>query len=187
MFKNTSNSYGSVAKFFHWFIVITLLCLFISGYNLENFSIPVLRKAHKATGFLILLLVVARLLWRFGNITPTYEASMPKWMVISAHSMHYILYSLMIAVPLAGFIASNAGQYSVSFLFLFDMPSLFVSKDSKLASDAMFIHRQAVLIFAYVIGAHILAALYHHYIKKDNILKRMLPFNRINHQASFWL
>ena len=178
MLKNTPNSYGSIAKFFHWFIAITLLGLFITGYNLENFGIPMLRKAHKAIGFMILLLVVARLLWRFGNITPTYEASMPKWMILSAHSMHYMLYALMIVVPLAGFIASNAGQYPVSFLFLFDMPSLFASKNPELGKDAMFIHRQAALIFAYAIGAHILAALYHHYIKKDNILKRMIPFNK---------
>jgi cytochrome b561 len=176
MLKNTANSYGSIAKFFHWFIAITLLCLFISGYNLENLGIATLRKAHKALGFIVLLMVVARLLWRFSNITPVYESSMQKWMILSAHSMHYMLYALMIIVPLAGFIASNAGQYPVSFLFLFDMPSLFVSKNPELSKDSMFIHKQAALIFVYAIGAHILAALYHHYIKKDGILKRMIPF-----------
>lgn len=176
MLKNTLNSYGSVAKFFHWFIAIVLLGMFISGYNIDNFAIPGLLKAHKAVGFLILLLVVARLLWRFGNIIPTYEPSMPKWMVLAAHSVHYILYALMIVVPLAGFIASNAGQYPVSFLFLFDMPSIFAIKNPELSQDAIFIHKQAVLVFAFIIGAHVLGALYHHYVKKDDILKRIIPF-----------
>lgn len=180
MLKNTINSYGSVTKFFHWLIAIILLCMFVSGYNLEDFNISWLRKAHKAFGFLVLLLVVVRLLWRFGNITPAYDPKMPKWMVFAAHSMHYLLYALMITVPLAGFIASNAGQYPVSFLFLFDMPSLFATKDIELAKTAMFIHRQVAFIFGWIIGAHVLAAIYHHFIKKDNILKRMLPLRNKN-------
>ena len=178
MLKNTLNSYGSVTKFFHWFIAFALLGMFISGYNLEDSAIAMLRKAHKAIGFVILLLVVARLLWRFGNITPSYELSMPKWMILAAHFTHYLLYALMLVVPLAGFIASNAGQYPVSFLFLFDMPSIFAVKNPELAKDAMFIHKQAALVFALAIGAHILAAIYHHYIKKDDILKRIIPFNK---------
>lgn len=177
MFKNTTDSYGSVAKFFHWFIAVAIIGLIIVGYNLENTSYPMFRKAHKAIGFFILLMVVARLLWRFGNIVPSYNA-LPKWMVLGANAMHYTLYALMIVVPFAGFIASNAGHYPVSFLFLFDMPSLFADKDLELGKNAMFIHKQAALIFTCVIGLHTLAALYHHFINKDNILKRMLPFRK---------
>ncbi len=100
-------------------------------------------------------------------------------MILGANAIHYTLYALMIVVPLAGFIASNAAHYPVSFLFLFDMPSLFADKYLQLSKDAMFIHKQAALIFTCVIGLHILAALYHHFIRKDNILKRMLPFKKI--------
>jgi cytochrome b561 len=178
MFKNTTDSYGSVAKFFHWFIAVAIIGLIIVGYSLENINSSMLYKAHKAIGFFVLLVVIARLLWRFSNIVPSYHA-LPKWMVFGANAMHYTLYALMIIVPFAGFIASNAGQYPVSFLFLFDMPSLFANKYPQLGKDAMFIHKQAALIFACVIGFHILAALYHHFIRKDNILKRMLPFKKI--------
>ena len=179
MLKNTNNSYGSVSKFLHWFMGITLICLITIGYFLEDLKMPELYKAHKAMGFLMLLLVVARLLWRFGNLTPTYDNSIPKWMAFAGHSLHYVLYALMIVTPLSAFIASNAAQYPVSFLFLFDMPSLFANKDAELAKSAMWIHRQVALILALAIGAHALAALYHHFIRKDNILKRMLPFVRI--------
>jgi cytochrome b561 len=106
-------------------------------------------------------------------------------MNLLAHSMHYGLYALMIITPLSAFIASNAAQYPVSFLFLFDMPSLFENKDVALAKWFMFIHRQIALILACAIVIHILAALYHHFIKKDNVLIKMLPslfnLNRMKH------
>ncbi len=178
MLKNTINSYGSVAKFFHWFIAIAIIALLIVGYNLESLRIPILYKIHGAIGFLALLLVVARLLWRFGNITPTYNQSMSKWMVLAAHMMHYGLYALMIIMPIAGFIHANAEQHPVSFLFLFDMPLLFASENEKIAKLALFIHEIVAYLLILAISAHVLVALYHHYIKKDNILKRMLPFNK---------
>lgn len=178
MIKNTENSYGKMSKFLHWLMAIMLLCVFTVGYWLKDLGMPLLYKAHKAMGFLILILVVVRLLWRFGNKVPNYEGlSMPKWMVLAGHMAHYTLYAFMIVVPLSAFIASNAAQYPVSFLFLFDMPSLFDSKNTELARNLMWVHKWGAFIFGWVIGAHILAALYHHFIKKDNILIRMLPFN----------
>lgn len=178
MLKNTINSYGSISKFFHWFITIAIIALIIVGYNLESLKIPILYKIHGAIGFMVLLLVIARLLWRFGNVTPTYDRSMPKWMVLSAHMMHYGLYALMIVIPIAGFIHANAEQHPVSFMFLFDMPLLFASENEEVAKLALFVHQQIALILIIAISAHALVALYHHYIKKDNILKRMLPFNQ---------
>ena len=176
MISNTENSYGKISKFLHWLMAIMLLCIFTVGYWLEDIGMPIFYKAHKAMGFLILILVVARLLWRFSNKVPNYEVlSMPKWMIMTAHMAHYTLYAFMIIVPLSAFIASNAAQYPVSFLFLFDMPSLFDNKNIELAKNLMWVHIWGAFIFGWLIGAHILAALYHHFIKKDNILIRMLP------------
>lgn len=175
MIKNTDNSYGSVAKFLHWFIAIIILFLLTIGYWLKDLGIPILYKSHKAIGFLLLILVVARILWRFGNITPKYHPSMQKWMVFAIHLFHYGLYALMIIMPLSAFIASNAAQYPVSFLFLFDMPSLFANQDMALAKNLMWIHKQIAPIIIVAICLHAIAALYHHFIKKDNVLIRMLP------------
>lgn len=178
MLKNTINSYGSVAKFFHWTLTIAIISLLIVGYNLESLRIPILYKIHGAVGFIVLLLVLARLLWRFGNITPAYDQSIPKWMVLAAHSMHYGLYALMIIMPLAGFIHANAEQHPISFLFLFDIPLLFASENEQVAKLALFIHEAVAYLLILAISAHVLVALYHHYTKKDNILKRMLPFKK---------
>ncbi len=175
MIKNTDQSYGSIAKFFHWFMAIAIICLLAGGFLFDRESFPFLFKAHKTIGFLILTLAIARLLWRFGNIVPSYDNKFPKIMTLAAHSAHYILYALMIMMPLSAFISSNANQYPVSFLFLFDMPSFFSHKDVELAKSMMQIHKFLALVLIFFISVHILAALYHHFIKKDNVLTRMLP------------
>ncbi len=175
MLKNTSNSYGSVSKFFHWVMAVMLICLLSTGFWMKALGIPM--KMHKAMGFMVLLLVIARLLWRFGNKVPEYDASMPRWQALAGHFFHYGLYALMLVMPLSAFIASNAAQYPVSFLFLFDMPSIFVNKDIELAKISMGVHKFIAWVFVWAISVHGLAALYHHLIRKDNILARMLPFN----------
>ena len=174
MIKNTIESYGSVSKFLHWFMAITLLCLLVVGFWLDDIGMPIAYKMHKTMGFMILLLVVARLIWKFNNVTPSYDG-LPRLIALTAQVMHYILYALMIVTPLSAFISSNAMQYPVSFLFLFDLPSLFVSKDVELAKLMMKIHRIFALVLSWAISAHVLGALYHHFIVKDKILIRMLP------------
>ena len=175
MLKNTKDSYGSITKLFHWTMAIIILCLLVVGFLLEDLKMPILYKAHKTIGFLILLLAIARLLWRFANIVPGYDKSLPKWMALSAHIFHYGLYALMIMMPLSAFIASNAAQYPVSFLFLFDMPSLFATKDPALAKTLMEAHSFLAIVFIIAISIHLLAGLYHHFIRKDKVLLRMHP------------
>lgn len=174
MIKNTESSYGSIAKFLHWFMAILILFMIALGYLLEQLDMPELYKIHKATGFFILLLAVARLFWRIYNVTPKYT-KMPKWMIFSAHFFHYGLYALVIIMALSAFIASNAAHRSVSFLYLFDMPSLFAEKYIDLAKALMKIHEICAILLIAGITAHISVAFYHHYIRKDNVLLRMIP------------
>ncbi len=176
MLINSNDSYGSITKLFHWTMAIIILCLLVVGFLLEDLKMPILYKAHKAIGFLILLLAIARLLWRFANIVPGYDKSLPKWVALSAHIFHYGLYALMILLPLSAFIASNAAQYPVSFMFLFDMPSLFSAKDPALAKTLMQAHSVLAIILVAAILAHLLAGLYHHFVRKDQVLLRMWPF-----------
>jgi cytochrome b561 len=175
MIKNTKKSFGSVSKFLHWTIALIMIGLLALGFLLHDYGSPYLYKVHKTIGFLVLLLVGIRLLWRIINPTPEYDNKTPKIMVFAVHSFHYLLYALMIIMPLSGFIASNAAMKSVSFLFLFDMPSVFEVKNVDLAKLMMQAHHFIALAILFVLSMHIIAALYHHYIRKDDILKRMLP------------
>lgn len=175
MLKNTNDTYGTVAKALHWLMAIAIIMMLIMGYFLEDLKSPEYYKAHKAIGFILLLLAILRLIWRIVNPVPKYDTSMPKIMALLAHLGHYTLYLLMIIMPLSAFIASNAAFRPVSFLYLFDMDSIFSEKNLELAKNMMNIHRFLAVIFIVVIGAHFLAALYHHYVRKDNVLKRILP------------
>ena len=132
MLKNDEVNFGLIAKLFHWFMAITIICLLIIGYNLESLGIY---KVHKAMGFIILLLVPMRILWRLFNKVPRDDSSI--FLKKIAMLGHLALYFLMFLVPLSAFIASNAAHRPVSFLFLFDMPSLFTEKNIELAKMAM--------------------------------------------------
>ncbi len=175
MIKNTISQYGAVSKIFHWVMAFLILFMLGAGFLLDTLKIPLLYDAHKAVGFILLLLAVARLLWRLINQAPGYNKSMPKLIKLAAHLLHYFLYALMIAMPLSAFIASNAAERPVSFLFLFKMPLLFEHKNMQLAKSMMGLHQILAIIFIIAVSLHALAALYHHFIKKDDILKRMMP------------
>lgn len=172
MIKNTNDSYGSVTKFLHWFMAIAIILLLIIGYFLEDLKIY---KLHKAMGFVVLILAIFRLCWRLINPVPGYDNSFPKLMAFAGHMAHYFLYLLMVAMPLSAFIASNAALKPVSFMFLFDMPSFFDKKNMELAKFMMEIHGILAVVFIVIISAHVLAALYHHFIRKDNVFIRMWP------------
>lgn len=175
MLKNTNETYGAVAKLLHWFMAILIIVMLISGFFLEDLKDPMFYKVHKAIGFILLVLAVVRIFWRLINPVLGYDKSFSKLMIYAAHLGHYTLYFLMIAMPLSAFIASNAALRPVSFLFLFDLPLLMKEKNQELAHFLMGVHGVLALAFVAVITLHFAAALYHHLIRKDNVLIRMLP------------
>jgi cytochrome b561 len=175
MLKNTKETYGSLAKALHWLMAILLVCLLTVGFWLQDLGMPILYKVHKTLGFMILLLVIIRMIWKLMNVTPSYDDKLPKLMAFAGHAMHYALYALMFLTPLSAFIASNAAHRPVSFLFLFDLPLLFTDKNIELASKIMELHSVFAASLSWAIAAHVLAAFYHHFIRKDSILIRMLP------------
>jgi cytochrome b561 len=175
MIKNTVEQYGVVSKIFHWLMALLILFMFVVGFLLDKLKAPLLYDAHKAIGFILLLLAITRLSWKLINQVPSYNKTIPKRVALAAHLFHYFLYALMIAMPLSAFIGSNAEQRPVSFLLLFKMPLLFEHKNIQLAKTMMDIHKTLAIVFVIAISLHVLTALYHHFIRKDNILKRILP------------
>jgi len=175
MLKNTDTAYGNVSKFLHWFMAITIIIMLGFGFFLEDLKDPLFYKIHKTNGFLLLVLAIIRLFWRIINPVPGYSADFSKILGYLAHLGHYTLYFLMITMPLSAFIASNSALRPVSFLYLFDMPPLFTEKNQELASFLMKTHGILAYAIIAVISLHFFAALYHHFIRKDNVLLRMLP------------
>lgn len=176
MLKNTENSYGNVAKIFHWLLFMMLSFSVIAGNILvdmpkgeEKWQAIAL---HKSFGAVILMLIVMRLIWRTINVTPKPEEHESNNQQFMANIMHRTLYGLMLAQPLAGIIMSQAAGYPVSFFGLFDFP-VFLEKSKMLAEVARSAHGIIWIILTIAVFGHVAAAMYHHFITKDNTLRRM--------------
>lgn len=177
-FKNTLQTYGVIAKGFHWLMAILIITMIAVGLimaDMENtpdkFKLVGL---HKAIGIIVLFLAALRFGWKIINISPALPDSMSKIMKLGANLSHYALYALMFAMPLTGWLMSSAAGFPVSVFGLFVMPNL-------IAPNKEFGHfmRELHEIFAWtlvgLITLHVSAALLHHFYYKDNILRRMLP------------
>jgi cytochrome b561 len=176
--RNTEDSYGSVSKFFHWFIALLVIGMLSFGFFMDTLPKaykPPVYFFHKSTGLLILLLVVSRVVWTLGNKKPTLPTSIPHWQALGAKFGHFLLYLLLLAMPATGLLMSVASNRLPSFygLFTVTVPGVPISKPlSSLMNQS---HGIIAWIFIFLITGHVLAALRHHYIVKDDILKRMMP------------
>lgn len=172
--KNTKNHFGLIAIILHWlmaFLIIGLLAIGLYMADLPN-SLQKLKLYgwHKEFGFLVLMLAVARLVWRLSNVTPV--LTMPRWEVFAARAVHWIFYLLMIAMPITGWLVTSAAGFPISFFGLFIIPTL-IQPDPHLLDLFAEVHEiLAYTLIAFICG-HVLAALKHQFIDKDDILIRM--------------
>lgn len=185
--KNTSSSYSTVSKTFHWIIALLILVnLLIASTGMElkseeNATLFGLGKfawynIHKSLGVIILFLAILRIIWYIFNIKPTLNANI--YIRIAAKTVHLGLYFILIAFPLSGYLMSSFAGYPVSVFGLFTLPNL-VGTNTDLARTFNFLHTEVIAtIFFVLISAHILGALFHHFILKDNTLKKILPFSK---------
>ncbi len=177
---NTKAYYGSFAKFFHWTIALLIIGLLCVGLLMGGIADETLRykiyNIHKLTGLTVLLLVILRSLWALINIKPELPAHMSKLERLAEKIGHYALYLLMFAMPLSGWIMSSAaGYYPTLCHFEFVMP--FIHKSKPIASFANQAHEVMAYVLIVIVLGHIIAALRHHCVNKDNVLKRMMPGN----------
>jgi cytochrome b561 len=115
-----------------------------------------------------------RLLWRLTHRPPALPASMPKLMQFAAHAGHLLLYVLMIAIPLSGWLMSSAKGFQTVYFGVLPIPDL-LDKNKEIGDLLALVHKSLNLLFVAVLAGHIGAALKHHFIDKDDILTRMLP------------
>ena len=179
--ENTAHDYGAIAVLLHWFMAILIIAL--AGLGLYMVALPdvgfdtkkiTLILYHKEFGLLAFVLVVVRLAWRLINMIPQLVAHLPDWQKISARFVHLSFYALMFALPITGWLMSSAAGIPVSFFGLFTLPD-FVPYDDYLFQRFIEIHRwlgYGLIFFTFV---HVSAALRHHFVFKDDSLRRMLP------------
>ncbi len=176
--RNTADTWGAVAKAFHWIVALLILGQFVTGKIAEGLKLSPLKVDmfvwHKSLGVTILLLVVLRLAWRLGNPTPAPPANSPSWETKLAAAGHYLLYALMIAVPVSGWWVSDASRVPFKAYFAVPMPDI-IDTSRTVQEAAEGLHDALTNLLLVVAVVHIAAAIRHHYWRKDGVLRRMLP------------
>lgn len=172
------NRYSIVSLVFHWGIAALILAqvLLITAHDATEG--PISREfvqVHKALGLTILTVTLARIGWRLINPAIPLPTAMSRWERIAARTTHVIFYVLLIALPLSGWAASSAGGRVIEWFGLFQWPMLPVEQNRDLSQSLMTLHRAAVKILYVLLALHILAALKHQFVNRDNVLHRMIP------------
>lgn len=170
--------YSTVSLFLHWTIaVLVVIQLFlVSDANTDGDNARYWVGLHKALGLSILVLTLARLGWRIANPALPLPRGTPGWQRIMARSTHVLFYAVLIILPMTGWLASSAAGRDIAWFGLFNWPLLPVGGGRETAQTMMSIHATLPKLFYVLVGLHVLAALKHHFINRDNVLHRMLPF-----------
>ena len=187
--KDTTQSWGIPSRLIHWAMAGLILFLLGLGFWISDFETDIARQIkltfmHKSFGFTVFALAVLRVVWRlFNRRTPEMPAGTPGWQHTIADLTHKALYFLMFALPLSGWLMASAsplndeGAYPIRFpnmvFGLFEMPDPFVKGSKELTDMFHTAHLVFALALCAILLAHAGAALKHHFIDRDDILKRM--------------
>src|SRR5262245_2553893 len=179
--RNTLSRWGHVAQFLHWLIVALIITQVILANIAEDLPLGVKKLAmyarHKSVGITILALAVIRLLWRWANPTPALPSTLKPYERTLAGLTHFGLYLLLFAMPLTGWMMTSARGFPVSWFGFFQLPD-FVPKNDALYNAMKETHDTLALALFAIVTLHVVAALKHHFVLKDDVLRRMLPFTK---------
>lgn len=180
-FRNTRSSWGTLSKALHWLIVLGIITQWSIAEYADGLSllkkIPVLN-IHKSIGITILALAVIRLVWRWSNPVPELDSKTRPWERVLAHLSHVLLYALIFAMPLSGWLMSSAKNIPVSWFKLFQLPDL-VGPDKEFGETMQHLHHLLFDVLLVVAVVHVLGALKHAVIDRNDVLRRMLPFTKV--------
>ncbi len=190
--KNSQYSYGSIAKWLHWLIALLFLMSYCTVYFRHWFTEEktpenwIALQLHLSVGITIAVLVLLRIIWRLTNRLPDSEHG-SVWAHRAAHTGHYLLYAVMILMPLTGYIGTGV---NTEYFLLFDIPkfestalfNVVVTEGLGMSFEAFekpvdYFHKEIMgeYVLLFLIFGHIAAALFHHFILKDRTLKKMMP------------
>ena len=178
--RSDATHWGSLAKAFHWIIVLLILVQGTLGLIMVDLPkkpnvIPIFT-LHKSIGLTIFALALLRLCWRAFDSRPHEIATVPHWQVIGARCGHALLYVLLFAVPLSGWLFDSASSLRPLFWWgMVRMPSLTGGPDKALAETLATVHAGLFWALIVVAAGPAAFALIHHFVNRDDVLRRMLP------------
>lgn len=176
--RNSEFGYGAVAKLFHWLVAVLIIGLIWLGWYMVGLTYydPWYHDSlswHRSLGLLVLALVVLRLAWMLVDAGPRPALSLTRFDRVASKLTHWLLLLLMVVMPVSGYLISTAAGDPVPVFGLFSIPAVVPVSDDlrELATD---VHFYAVYTAAALVAVHILAALKHHLIDRDDVLRRMI-------------
>jgi cytochrome b561 len=179
MLRNTTARWGWPAKLLHWVGAILILLLLGHGYWMTHFAPRPDRLAHysghAALGYDLLGLLVLRLLWRWSNPVPALPAESQRWERLAAQASHLFLYLLMLAASVTGWALAGTFRNPLARdVFNLPVPLIVESQDRALHRTLEDWHKILAYVLAALIVVHILGALRHHFVKRNDVLARMV-------------
>ncbi|MEJ2142304.1 MAG: cytochrome b [Gammaproteobacteria bacterium] len=189
--KNTTENYGRIARWLHWGTALLFLLAYCAVYYRHWFTEKqtpenmLALQLHLSAGISVGVIVILRITWRNMNVSPTLEPG-PRWQHTLAHGVHYLLYAVMILMPLTGYIGTGI---ATEYFYLFQIPKFeetwlfevfvwdYLGLTFKEFEEPVdFFHKEimgAWLVWLLIVG-HAVAAFYHHFKLKDRTLLKML-------------
>jgi len=174
-----SANYTRTAIALHWLVAITIVMTFGVGFYMHDLPLTPFKLKiyswHKWAGVTIFLLVLFRLIWRFTHRPPGPPAGMPAWQHVAAELTHWLIYILMIAIPVSGWLMSSAKGFQTVYFGVLPLPDL-LAKNKELGNLLATVHMMLNFTLIGLVLGHAGAAIKHHFIDRDDVLIRMLPF-----------
>lgn len=176
--RNTEIRWGTIAQVLHWVIALAVLGQMTLGWVMVSWRLSStkfeLYALHKSIGITVLLLVLVRLLWRLSNVTPASPPDAPRWEARAAGVTHALLYLLLLALPATGYLINSATNFPLVVWGVVPLPNL-TDENESLQIVAEYVHLALFWVLATLVLLHVGAALRHHWVLKDTVLRRMLP------------
>ena len=171
-----NTTYTPVAKGLHWLMAVLILGLLALGIYMSDLPLSPqkleLYSWHKWFGVTVFLLLWLRLAWRVTHRPPALPETLSAPMRLAAHAGHAALYLLMLAIPLSGWFMSSAKGFQTVWFGVLPIPDL-LGRDRELGDLLQQVHKLLNLLLMLTLAGHVLAALWHHFVLKDDTPRRM--------------
>ncbi|MBU1359400.1 MAG: cytochrome b [Gammaproteobacteria bacterium] len=175
------SSYRPTAKWLHWLVVLLVATQFSISFLMPDIgrnTVPgTLINLHLSFGIVILAVMAVRLVYRLGHPVPLDAADAPKWERALARATHWIFYAILLVGPFLGWASASSHRLPVVVFGMIPLPAL-AAPGARWANQAGDVHAFGMWVLLALVGLHAAAALYHHLVRHDDTLRRMLPAGR---------
>ena len=170
-------AYTPVARWLHWVTAVLVLFMLPAGILMANMdggpTKDVLFHLHRSIGVILMPIVAFRLFYRLGHPPLPLPHDIPGIQRLAAESTHWMLYGLLLVQPILGWIATSAYRAPILVFWLFELPPIW--PEDRAVSERLFaVHRLLGIGIGLLVMAHIAGALFHHFIRRDTVLMRMV-------------